>query len=337
MRAVLLRFMSFLYQRLKSSAYLSGLYYSVANTQYFSNLQVQEGMLADKTRVDIYHHAIAKHVRPGDVLIDLGTGTGILSFMALSNKPARIYALEHGPVIEVAKAAAKDNGYTGINFVKANSKNFKINEKVDVILHEQMGAFLFDERMIENVIDLRDRLLKRDGKILPSKFGWFIEPVKLRDEKSIPFAWEHDLHGVSFRALRHLTENAGEQYRYRRLTGEMVDYLLADPSPVWVTDLQTVKIADQPHRLEFTRTVNRAGRLDGFCIYFSAAFDDELSFTTEPLKGTTQSWSIPMFRVEARQVNVGDTINVAIEMADIADPASYIWTWSAAIRSRELV
>jgi protein arginine N-methyltransferase 1 len=332
MRAVSLKFLSFLYQRVKSNGYLRGLYYSVANTQYFSNLQVQEGMLADKTRVDIYHDAIAKHVQGGDVIIDLGTGTGILSFMAMSKSPARIYALEHGPVIEVAKAAAKENGYTNIDFFKVNSRNFRLTEKVDIVLHEQMGPFLFDERMIENVVDLRERLLKNGGKILPSKFEWFIEPVKLRVEKTIPFAWECDIHGVCFKCLRNLTKDARAQYRYRRLTGEMVDYLLADPAPVWTTDLETVAIVDQPHHIEFTRTVNRAGRLDGFCTYFNAIFDDELSFTTQPLKSATQSWSIPLFRVEARQLSVGDRINFSLEMTDIADPDTYLWTWGVATR-----
>jgi protein arginine N-methyltransferase 1 len=41
-----------------------------------------------------------------------------------------------------------------------------------VILHEQMGDYLFDEAMVTNVCDLRDRLLKRGGLILPSCFDF---------------------------------------------------------------------------------------------------------------------------------------------------------------------
>jgi hypothetical protein len=98
----------------------------------------------------------------------------------------------------------------------------------------------------------------------------------------------------------------------------MVDYLLADPAPVWAKDLETVTIVDQPQHIELTRTVKRAGRLDGFCTYFNAIFDDELSFTTQPLQSTTQHWSIPLFRVETRQWSVGDRINFSLEMTDIA-------------------
>jgi hypothetical protein len=60
----------------KASAYV----YDLINRQVFNDLAWHERMLADRVRVDAYRNGIAGSVKPGDTVIDLGTG--ILAFMA---------------------------------------------------------------------------------------------------------------------------------------------------------------------------------------------------------------------------------------------------------------
>jgi protein arginine N-methyltransferase 1 len=324
MQSLLLKLLNRLYVWVKSSRYASRLYYAVANTQYFSSLQIQEGMLADRVRVDAYHQAILKYVRQGDHVVDLGTGTGILSFFAAAKQPARLYALEHGPVIELARAAAAENQIANIEFLAVNSKTFQAAGKIDVILHEQMGAFLFDERMVENVLDLRDRVLREGGRILPAKFEWYIEPVKLIETRNIPFAWEKPVHGITFRSFKPRSKGLGVQYFCRRINAHMVDHLLCDPEPVLRFDLETIEPDQLPRQIRYTRQVKHAGRLDGYCCYFRAIFDEEIFFATGPSSAQT-SWSLPLFRVEAKDFAAGDTIEFSMECANIADPASYRW------------
>ena len=58
---------------------------------------------------------------------------------------------------------------------------------------------MFDEAMVPNVCDLRDRLLKPGGLILPSQFELFCEPMTLHDDRRVPFIWElNDEHGFDF-------------------------------------------------------------------------------------------------------------------------------------------
>ena len=103
MRKFLLNLLSNIYGKVKSSKFLSGLYYSVANSNFFGSFQEQEKMIGDKVRMDAYYRGITKQVTKGDVVIDLGTGTGILSFFASKNSPKKIYAIDHGEIIETAK------------------------------------------------------------------------------------------------------------------------------------------------------------------------------------------------------------------------------------------
>ena len=68
-------------------------------------------MLLDTDRLNSYRRAIDASVQPGDIVVDIGSGTGILSFMACEAGAKRVYAIEGGPVIEAAKELAVDNGF----------------------------------------------------------------------------------------------------------------------------------------------------------------------------------------------------------------------------------
>ena len=134
--------------------------YDLVNEANFSGLSEHEEMLSDSVRVDAYHRAIARHVEPGDVVLDLGTGSGLLAFMASHAGARKVYAIEHSDFIDVAREIARHNGFTNIEFIQTNSREFRPPEPVDVLLHEQMGDELFNENLLENVLDLRDRSLR---------------------------------------------------------------------------------------------------------------------------------------------------------------------------------
>jgi protein arginine N-methyltransferase 1 len=67
-------------------------------------------MLADYTRLDSYAAGIGRAVKPRDVVLDLGCGTGILSMFAAQRNPEKIYAIDHSDIIELAKRVAEHNG-----------------------------------------------------------------------------------------------------------------------------------------------------------------------------------------------------------------------------------
>ena len=220
----------------------------------FTKLYEHERMLADKVRLDAYYDAIMKYVKEGDTVIDMGTGSGILAFFAALKAPKTIYAIDHANIIELAKLVYKNNNTGNIEFFKVKSKNFNISEKVDVIIQEQIGDYLFEENMIENIVDLRDKFLKVGGRIIPSKFELFVDPVKIKDEYHKPFIWEQNIRGIDYTFLRGaLKEKAGRSHCYRGVAPYEVDYFLCNPEKVMSLDLEITNGSDTP------KTVNRSG------------------------------------------------------------------------------
>jgi hypothetical protein len=59
-------------------------------------------MLHDERRTGDYLHALAEAVRPGDVVLDIGTGSGVLAIAAARAGARRVYAVEASDIAEVA-------------------------------------------------------------------------------------------------------------------------------------------------------------------------------------------------------------------------------------------
>jgi protein arginine N-methyltransferase 1 len=312
---------------LKSDSRTKRLYYNLRSARTYSDLYQQERMLADTVRTGTYRDAIVKYVNEGDVVIDLGTGSGILSFFACIKKPRLVYAIDQSEIIEKAKSVAKSNHLDDIVFVRTNSRSFSMHEKADIIIHEQMGHALFDEKMVENIVDLRQRLLRNDGRILPSRFEVFIEPVKIVDQYRVPFIWEQRLNGVDLTPFSKFSYDLDGSYYCKFVEAWHVDYFLCDPVPVMSFDLTSMSVDELPKHLHYVRTITRSGRLDGFCLYFKTIFDDELWFSTSPLDKPTH-WHTPLLRVESKEYAGGESIEFDLVPFDIADPNTWTWRYS---------
>ena len=131
-------------------------------TKYTDFINYHLSMLVDDVRTSSYRQAISQVVRKGDVVVDVGCGSGILAFLACWAGARHVYAIESEPVIEIAKLVAAKNGLQDrITFF--NDVSFKVDlpEQADVIVSETMGTFGFEEGILGSLTDARDRFLKK--------------------------------------------------------------------------------------------------------------------------------------------------------------------------------
>ncbi|TVU12692.1 hypothetical protein EJB05_46346 [Eragrostis curvula] len=154
----------------------------------YAYLYHQKEMLCDRVRMDAYHSAVfrnAHHFR-GKVVLDVGTGSGILAIWSAQAGARKVYAVEATNMAEHARELARANGVQDIvEVIQGTVEDIELPEKVDVIISEWMGYFLLRESMFDSVICARDRWLKPDGVMYPSHARMWLAPIRtgLGDKK----------------------------------------------------------------------------------------------------------------------------------------------------------
>ncbi|KAL6079048.1 class I-like SAM-binding methyltransferase superfamily [Balamuthia mandrillaris] len=175
--------------------------------QYFgsyADLQLQEGMTKDKPRSEGYLQAMLQH--PSDfvnkVVLDVGCGTGLLSFFAARAGAKKVYAVEGSPLAHFTKQTVTENGLDEvISVIHGKIEDVVLPEKVDVLVSEWMGSLLVFESMIESVLYARDKWLKPDGVMYPSKAIMWISPIEQKELWHSKVNYWKDVYGVNMSAM----------------------------------------------------------------------------------------------------------------------------------------
>ncbi|KAI8070061.1 S-adenosyl-L-methionine-dependent methyltransferase [Gongronella butleri] len=154
---------------------------------YYAQLQHQQNMLQDTVRTSTYRSAIllnGPHSFKDKVVMDVGAGSGILSYFAAQAGAQHVYAVEASNMAKkmerVVKNARDDkNAFMKDKITVVNAKietpNLPIPQ-VDTIVSEPIGVLLFHERMLESYVYARDHYLKPGGALFPSKGNIILAP-----------------------------------------------------------------------------------------------------------------------------------------------------------------
>ena len=150
-------------------------------TQFYGQLLHQGNMLADHVRTSTYQQAFLLNADidfRDKVVLDVGTGTGILAFFAVQAGARKVYAIEASDSSETANLLSAANGYADrIEIIRGKVEDIDdLPEKVDVIISEPIGFLLVHERMLESYVVARDRFLKPDGLMMPTTGSIVLAP-----------------------------------------------------------------------------------------------------------------------------------------------------------------
>lgn len=305
---------------------LQRVYYSVRNADAFEDLPWHDLMLADDVRMSTYGRAIEELIPEGSVVVDVGTGSGVLACLA-ARRARTVYAVEHSPLIERAKLLASSNGITNVVFVPEHSREFSPPEPVDVLLHEQIGMNLIDEDMIANLGELRRRVLRPGGIILPARFELRIVPISLRAEDRIPFLHEQQVQGLDFAAFEPVNrpDIASHGWDRQLIDPRTVERTLAPAATLFPLDLSTDEGSAFPRTSRASFEIDADGTLDGFAVFFSVEFSPDIGFTTGPTSPWTH-WRCQLYRTGLHEVTHGQRLDVSLTIDNPTDAASWTWT-----------
>ena len=226
-------------------------------------LDFHRSMLVDEERCRSYMRAIFKTVRPGDIVLDIGSGTGVLALFACLAGARHVYALEQDGVIQVARQICRDNGFEDrVTFVKDWSTNVLLPERVDVVITETIGNIGFEEGILGWVIDARDRLLAKGGRIVPQVVELVAVPVEHPAAYRPVDVWLGDFFSFDFSAARAVATN---NLHWIDLSPEL---FLSDPAHLARVDLAEVASSDVSGAASFE--IAREGALHGIGGWFAS-------------------------------------------------------------------
>jgi SAM-dependent methyltransferase len=298
-------------------------------SDHYTRLPLHRWMLRDEVRNEAYRRAIALAVRPGDAVLDMGAGTGILSVFAAQAGARKVYAVERTAIAAVARRVVESNGFADrISVLEGDLEDVDLPEKVDVLVSEWMGGLGVDENMLAPLVIARNRWLNAGGKVVPGRVTAFLAPAWVGDLDEDLGHWRARPHGIDLGVIAALT--AQEPVMSQAHIG--VADLLAEPRRLWSHDAYTCSLeeADRSFEAELVFAADRAGPLSGLATWFIADLAEGTTLTNAPGAPDTH-WGRFVFPLE-RTVEVarGAPIRVAFR-CDPASPGSCEFVWSVQI------
>jgi len=135
----------------------------------FIPIHYHHQMLDNRARIEGFAAAIDHVVKPGMKVLELGAGTGVLSFFAARAGAARVYGVERIP--HVARAARRFITANGVDaqveIVDGDAATYLPPEPVDVVICEMIHAGMLREKQLTVIAAFKQRYLARFGGPLP--------------------------------------------------------------------------------------------------------------------------------------------------------------------------
>lgn len=269
------------------------------NRRYFDSygyINIHEDMIKDEVRTRSYYNAIKKntHLFKDKIVLDIGSGTGILSFFAAKHGAKHVYSIEKSDIIYTAIKIRDTNNLTDkITFIKGLAENIELPvEKVDIIISEWMGYCLLYENMLDTVIYCRDKWLKDGGLIFPDKASMYIAGIEdslYREEK---FDFWTNCYGFDFRpVIPILKEEVVIDYVDKR-------FIVTDSCKILDLDLYKCTPEDLSFVTSFQLKMKRKDFIHALVIWFDIVFSachTPESFTTGPYGALTHWKQIVLY------------------------------------------
>lgn len=134
----------------------------------FIPVHYHHNMLMDQNRMNAFQAAIAHVVRPGMKVLELGGGTGVLSYFA-AQQADKVYCVEFNPdlVREARRFLAMNPNGHKVDVIHADAFDYLPPEPVDVVICEMIHVAMLREKQVAVIEAFKQRYLARFGAPLP--------------------------------------------------------------------------------------------------------------------------------------------------------------------------
>ncbi len=278
------------------------------------------GMLADEQRNEAYRRAIEKAVGADSLVLDIGTGSGLLAMMAARAGASRVVACESSALLaDAARQIVADNGLDAvIEIVNKKSNALTVGEYLPapatVVVSEIFDAGLLGEGVLPTMRHATQHLAAPDAMVIPAAATVHVLPVEvpaLRAAYPLRTVAGFDLSAfnrfqIAGEYLR--SDLAREEYRALTAVQSTPPFDFGSPPPT--------ALYSDPHRVSWNVPVERDGAIQAIAFWFDLHLDDEITVSSGP-DGALRHWGQALFFLsDDRPVAEGETISFALLHSD---------------------
>ena len=271
---------------------------SVAEAQLYDHtcqlLSVHQSLLKDSNRNRAFYRALEESVGQDSSVLDIGSGTGIWAITAAKMGAKRVVAIEQEALlVGLIRALARENGVADrVEVIQGNAAQIKLGKEFDVIVSETIGHLIFDEEIVQIMIDARKRFLKPDGALIPNAVALVVAPAHLaKEQENLP---------------------AGIQMNYEYFESLLLNVpvgsadksqleILGEPRDLVRIDLGTVESRPDLTGLKAVWPNLQTKAVNGFAVWAEASLSQEVSVATI----NTTSWSTLVYPIRPFQAEAG--------------------------------
>jgi SAM-dependent methyltransferase len=285
----------------------------------FGSAEIHVAMLNDRMRTSRFLSGIAETVNPGDIVVDIGTGTGVLAIAAARAGAKRVYAIEASTVGDVATAAFEANGVADrITLLRGWSTRIDLPERADVLVSEIIGNEPLGENVLEVTVDARKRLLKPGARMVPDTVRILGLPVTLPEKEFARHKLTTDTlrdwrawYGMNFDPLADVDRDSTPLY-FPRPQKARNWKMLSEPILLAEVDLR------QAEQFMIDRSVTissvASGVLNGLLVYFDLNLGPSTSLSTHPAEVEDRChWRNMVWILEPLSLTAGDRFKITYQ------------------------
>jgi precorrin-6B methylase 2 len=273
-------------------------------------------MLHDDRRTGDYLAAISEAVRPGDVVLEIGTGSGVLAIAAARAGARRVYALEASDIAEVAaRVFAANDVDDRVTLLPGWSRETELPEPADLLVAEIIGNEPLEEEILETTLDARRRLLKPNARLIPHELTLLARPLLLPAGEARQRAigreaverWR-ELYEMEFEPL---LDAASEGPVNMPTEAEVVAAWPPVGEPMVLAALDLTSFEDASVRGSADLEVAAPGAVNAVAVTFRAALHGAISHTLDPWTWPTSSWATSVWVFPDRlELEAGQALRV---------------------------
>jgi SAM-dependent methyltransferase len=292
----------------------------------WSELNEHGSYVSDGVKIEAYRRAFANLIRPDDVVIDMGCGSGLLGLLALEAGAAKVVAVDSGPILELARETFEANGFGDrVEYRRTHSAQLTLDQPADVVICDQIGGFAHEVGLTRNVRDLFDRgVLKPDARVVPDSFDLFVAPVSAPESDDPLRPWASAASGFDFGPFQRSAANSPF-----RLTAT-ADWLLGPGVPAAHLDARD----EDKITFRVSSRTQTAGPVTGILGYMRAHLDPAhgVSLTNDPTDpGRFRRWHLYHPVEPAIHVEVGDEVTMSFDV----NQRGHLSTWQVTVNDEQ--